>query len=116
MCKYQVLEMNSKGKKIVHHSLERSNADKLVRAYKRERPHSSYIFEPMSKVDKNDVDFSNDIIKDMLKENISDESFLYTFKNRKEALEEALIDMTNEARSEKAYSSVEELFNDIDNS
>lgn len=115
MGQYQIFEMDQNGKKILHHSLGMHNAQILAGAYATRTPSKTYGFEPQRDIDKNDVDFSNDIINDMRKERITEDTFLDVFISRKQGIKQALRKMVEEAKSEKTYSNLQEAMHDIEN-
>lgn len=114
MGKYQIFEMDHNGTRTLHYHLDLENADKLAKVYGERTKEKTYGFQPMYHIDENDVDFSNDIMNDMIQEKIADSDFLDEFLNRKKSVKQALNKMLKEALSNKRYASLDELLKDND--
>ena len=116
---YQVTQTTANGDFVLHHSLTGENAMLLARLYalkhSKNEEVATYSASPMYDIDQHDVDFSNDIVKDMLKESVAETVFLDEFLKRKAQIKQALNKMTQEAKEGKRIEgSLDDYLNSLD--
>lgn len=114
---YKIEEADKYGSIVLHHGLNFKNANRLARAYSlgaiRQKPFKSYAVMPMSDADKNDLDFSNDILTEMRTEEIADEKFLEEFCLRQKESERKIAKILKVFKKSKNYTSVHKMLREI---
>lgn len=109
---YQIFEISDTDKNILHHSLELESADAIANAYgcKKSIPYKTYGFEPMYHNQYHDISFSNEIAKELIKEQIPKEEFLGTFQKREQEMQKRLKTLLFKGAFNRKFKSNEELF------